>query len=521
MEKKLPIGIQDFEVLIEGGYLYVDKTELIWQLIDRGKYYFLSRPRRFGKSLLVSTLKAVFEGRKDLFKGLWIEDKLDWEPFPVIVIDFSELHSPNRDLVTSLHNELDRIAGNFNLQLESEDIDQKFRELIEVIGKDGKVAILIDEYDKPIIDFIDNPEKAARNRDVLRDFYSVVKGNDRHIAFFLVTGISKFSHVSIFSDLNNLYDISVGFEFAELLGYNQVELDRYFGSRIEKLALRYQRPKPELYQAIKTWYNGYSWDGSQFVYNPFSILNFLRKQAFQGFWYATGTPRFLTRLVREQNFPLFDLDTWQMSLAALGNFEVGALEVETLLFQTGYLTISEYDYENNFVTLKFPNREVEQGFFQNLLDTYASGTQNQPHSLLNKLSTALSAGEPDALIESMKVLFAHITYPIAPSASTGIEQQEKYYHTIFALIIKLLGFQIETEILTHTGRIDALIRTDHYLYIIEFKLGDADEAMTQILEKNYPLKYRETEKKVILLGIGFDVEVRNIGGYRADFQLYD
>lgn len=281
--KKLPIGLQDFRSLIEGGFLYIDKTEHIHQLLRSGKYFLLSRPRRFGKSLLISTLKEIFKGSRELFAGLWIEDKIEWKSSSVIHLDFSQIVSREISLEKAVHHELDAIAKAHSLNLEATSIHHKFRELIRILGQENRVAILIDEYDKPIVEYIDDLETAGTNRETMRSLYSAIKGNDEYIGFFLMTGVSKFTKVSIFSDLNNLNDISFDENFGELLGYTQAELERYFSEPIGQLKEKFKEGYPDIWGAIKTWYNGYSWDGKHFVYNPFSILNLCQKQTFMDY----------------------------------------------------------------------------------------------------------------------------------------------------------------------------------------------------------------------------------------------
>lgn len=502
--KKLPIGIQHFPDLISGGYTYIDKTEYIFRMMDEGKYYFLSRPRRFGKSLLISTLQEIFLGSKALFEGLWIYDKLDWEPRPVILLDFSELMSKKLPLEVSINNELDRIAASYGLVLKAAVIDQKFRELIETLGSKRQIAILVDEYDKPITDYIHDPVQAEANREEIKNLYSVIKGNDRHIAFVLLTGIAKFPQVSVFSDLNNLNDISVGHPFAAVLGYTQVELETYFSSYIAELADRQQAEKEEIIEKIKRWYDGYSWDGAAFVYNPFSILRLFFEMNFRDFWWQTGTPTFLLNLVRQNQYSIFDLSGKEVSTRSFDKVEISRLDIRALLFQTGYLTIKELDWERGTVVLDFPNREVENAFSYYLLSEYVG--QSQMDGLLLKLQEALIGGAVSRFVELLKTMFASITYP-------NIEAKEAYYHTVFYLSLKLLGYQIESEVLTNKGRIDAVIHTPSYIYIVEFKLGDAASALAQIREKEYHERYWGANQHLILLGIGFDVEAKNIGGY--------
>ncbi|MEM1000536.1 MAG: AAA family ATPase, partial [Bacteroidota bacterium] len=357
--------------MIREGYIYVDKTRFLYKLIREGNYYFLSRPRRFGKSLLVSTLKEIFSGNRELFSGLWIEDKIDWVARPVIAFDFSRIAKRAEDLPQAIELELQDIAAEFGVALTAPTNAGKLQELVQQVGAEQKVAILVDEYDKPIIDHIADPVTAEVHREILKDLYSVIKGNDRFIAFFFLTGVSKFSHVSIFSDLNNLYDITTDRAFACMLGYTEEELWSYFPDYLAQLEAEYRDHFANIIDPIRDWYNGYSWDGKQFVFNPFSILNLFRKRLFQDYWFSTGTPTFLIRLVRTQNYSIFDLKNRKLDVNYFNKFEVDNIEVNSLLFQAGYLTMRDYDPVSNIVTLDFPNREVEQSFNIHLLAEFS------------------------------------------------------------------------------------------------------------------------------------------------------
>lgn len=501
--------------------MYVDKTEHLHRLISRGKYYFLSRPRRFGKSLMVSTLKEIFEGNRNLFRGLWIEDKIDWEPRPVIFLDFSEVVSREIPLQESINSELDRIAQGFGLTLRSNSNDQKFRELIEQVGAERQVAILVDEYDEPIINFLDDMPRAEENREILKNLYSVIKGNDQHIAFFMLTGVSKFSQVSIFSDLNNLYDITVDQEFSQMLGYTEDELKSYFADYIRDLKAALNGEYPDIEETIRNWYDGYSWDGVHFVYNPFSILNLFRKQSFRDYWFATGTPTFLMRLIKERNYSIPDLKKKEISLRAFNKFDVLNVEINSLLFQTGYLTIKEIHELKQTVILDFPNKEVENAFSFFLLSEFAEKSHENTDSLVLQMNSSLLKGKVDDFIELLKVMFANIAYPIQPGRESGISDMEKYYHSMFYLVLKLLGYNIEAEVVTAAGRIDSVIETPEFVYVLEFKLSDAAAALSQIQSKNYHQKYLGTGKQIVLLGIGFDAQLRNIGQHISQFVERD
>ena len=362
MKQNLPIGIQSFSEIRENDFLYVDKTEIIHQLISAGKYYFLSRPRRFGKSLTLSTIKALFLGQKTLFDGLWIMDNWDWtKQHPVIHISFSSIGYKTMGLKKALNNALNSTATDLGIQLSNSTFDQKFKELIEKLSSRNKVILLIDEYDKPIIDYLDNLPQAKAHQKILKIFYSVIKDADPYIRFLMITGVSKFSKVSIFSELNNLEDITIDWRFAELVGLTQKELEGNFDQYLQASEKRLKIDRIQLLQSIKEWYNGYSWDGEFFVYNPFSLLNFFQKSAFRNFWFATGTPTFLVNLLKERNF--YNLGRTEVGQATFDSFDIENIDTYSLLFQTGYLTIKQVEPFGLYV-LDYPNREVKDSMLQ-------------------------------------------------------------------------------------------------------------------------------------------------------------
>lgn len=517
MIKKLPIGIQDFPQLIEEGYLYVDKTEHYHRLITQGAFYFLSRPRRFGKSLLISTLTSIFEGRRELFEGLWIHDKIDWKPHPVILLDFTRISKSAGSLEEGLRLELERIASNYGHSLPSQTNAGRLQELIQLLSQEGrKVAILVDEYDKPLIDNIDDLDLLNQNRQVLKDFYSVLKGNGQHIAFLMLTGITKFSQVSIFSDLNHLLDITLHEDYSEMLGYTQREIEVVFADYVHELRQKTGDLYPDLMAEIRAWYNGYSWDGTRRLYNPFSVLSLFSRGEFGEYWFATGTPTFLMKLIRAQRYGAFDIENAVMSLRSLNRFDVPNIEINSLLFQTGYLTIKKKDTMRQAVTLDFPNREVANAFSAHLLAELSEKGTEKTDALVFRMADQLRAGDVEAFVQALRSIFAGIAYPIQPDEGSGIDDTEKFYHTMFYLVLRLLGYDIHTEVLTHDGRIDAVVGTDMYIYVVEFKLGDAAAAMAQIKAKRYHERYLVEGKKVVLLAIGFDTAKRQVGEFLVE-----
>ncbi|OQX80669.1 MAG: hypothetical protein B6D61_01745 [Bacteroidetes bacterium 4484_249] len=505
MMKKLPIGIQEFSEFGKD-YLYIDKTEHIFKLLQ-GKYYFLSRPRRFGKSLLLNTIKEIFKGRKELFEGLWIYDKIEWEEYPVIKISFSNIAVNEKGLTNAIYDELRSIAQSYGLELTEKHPGAAFKELIIKLSIEKKIVILIDEYDKPIIDYIDDIPQADENRKILKSFYSVIKDSDDYIKFFFVTGVSKFSQVSIFSDLNNLNDITLDENYSTITGYTQQELELSFDEFIESTAEKYKNIFPDIIAEIKKWYNGYSWDGVNFVYNPFSILNFFYKRAFGDYWFATGTPTFLTKLIKQKDYTVFDLENRIVSKNALNKYEITSISLVPLLFQTGYLTIKESNLRDMTYRMDFPNAEVESSFTIYLLASLNDGHIDKTDSLLNDMKFALRENNIEKFIELVNILFKGISYLIA-------DNKEKYFHSVFYLIVKLLGFTIETEVMTIDGRIDTVITTEKYIYVIEFKAGqDAKTAMQQIKDKEYHKKFITEKKPITLIGINFDIDNKTIDEY--------
>ena len=504
--KKLPIGIQDFARLRKDDFLYVDKTKLLYQLVTEGVYYFLSRPRRFGKSLLVSTLSELFQGNRELFQGLWIEDRWDWNvQYPVIRLGLSSIGHREIGLERALQLQLEKIADSYGLKLKMEANSLRLRELIERLAtqaESGKVVILIDEYDKPVLDYLHDIPQAEKNRDLLKSFYSVLKDADPYLRLVLLTGVSKFSgsppgRVSIFSELNNLTDLTIYSDYATMLGYTQEELEHYFADRITAMAST-PKEREDLLADMKGWYNGYSWDAKNFVYNPFSILSFFSKREFENFWFETGTPTFLVKLLkREQQY---DFDQVLASATALGSFELDRIHPITLLFQTGYLTIRSKD-ENLTYTLAYPNREVRYSLLQHLLGEYVEESPSDTYVQAKQMKDALKKEDVEAFVEGLNSLFASIPYQIF------IANKEAYYHSVTFLALSLMGSFIQVEVSQAKGRPDAVVHTEQVIYVMEFKLNESAEvAMDQIKKNNYLQPYLNLGKAVKAVGFNFNAE---------------
>lgn len=390
--KKLPIGIQRFRDIIQENYLYVDKTKQIYELISQGKLYFLSRPRRFGKSLLISTLQEIFKGNKDLFEGLYIAENTDyaWVKHPVLSFNFATLGHKVTDLDASLKRQITLLAHHYDIVLRAQHLSDQIEEFVSTLSKkQAPVVFLVDEYDKPIVDFITDLEIANKNRATLGDFFSPLKNLEHqgHIRFLFITGVSKFSKVSIFSDLNNLVDLTLDPVGSDLVGITNKELKQYFDTYIQEVNQQLKMPEAILLEKIKSWYDGYSYDGETFLYNPFSLLNFFRKKRFGNFWFATGTPTFLVEHIRKTNIEPMELEQKEFLEAFFDRFTIEQLDIYNLLFQTGYLTIKSTRYDDFELRYKlgYPNREVQQSFIYNLLEAFTFQPSNVIGDVLLKI----------------------------------------------------------------------------------------------------------------------------------------
>jgi len=530
--KTISTSIYTFEDLITGGCLYVDKTEYMYRLITTPKgQFFCSRPRRFGKSLTVSTLDAIFKGKRELFDGLYIAGTdYDWRKYPVIHLDFArEITSSKDSLDESLSASLKNIAGLYGIDnLPEEGAALIFRELIRKlkVKHDADVVILIDEYDKPILDHMDSFDEAEEMRGFMDEFFQVIKGSEPDIRFTFITGVTKFAKVSIFSKLNNLDDITMREEYAEMFGYTDAELRYNFAEYIGEASEKNSQSSEELISEIKRWYDGFLFNENvETVYNPVSIGSFFNNgYKFKNYWFSTGTPTFLTKLLRRNHLIHADFDNVLMSESSFDVFDVVELSGDNvsnerllqMLYQTGYLTIDKLIREKprRIFKLKFPNYEVESSFNENLTGIYAR--PDSVNSCVNAIVTAADSGNTEALIVTIKTFFASLSYDIQI-------KEEKYYQSMFFAICKLSGMDIDTEVTTNIGRIDAVLKAVGHVYIIEFKLNSTeDSAFNQIDEKKYAEKYilpaKKTGDKVHKLGINFSYadNIRNITGYREE-----
>ena len=505
--RKYPVGIQDFRKIREEDFVYVDKTRLIHTLIESGNYYFLSRPRRFGKSLLVSIIKEIFNGSQELFKDLWIENKWSWERrHPVIHLRFSKMPYELIGLELAISQELDRLATEFGFSLKETNIKDKFTELISIAGAKEKVVILIDEYDKPIIDFLDDVPKAEENRAIFRSFYSVLKDADNYIRFLLITGVSRFSKVSIFSGLNNIEDISLAIPMNDLVGITQAELEVNFKQELDALAERFEMTYEDILAEVKFWYNGYSWRGENTLYNPFSLLLLFKQQSFDNFWFETGTPTFLVKALKKQR--QYEFDRVRATLTELGSFDLNNPVSEALLFQTGYLTIKTYFPKSGTCELGYPNKEVEDSLKDALLSTYREVFPKYSSPVTEDISEALINMDIPKMIKDLNTLISTIPYDHWKAESESI------FHIIFHLALTRLGVDVRSEAHSAHGRCDVIVQTPQYIYAIELKLnGTAEQALEQILEKKYLQPFQSDVRKKYAIGINFSAEKRAVDEY--------
>ncbi len=500
--KQLPLGIQNFEKLVLSDNLYVDKTALVLDIVNSFNYVFLSRPRRFGKSLLISVIEEYFRGNKELFKGLAIYNNPDWETHPVIRLDFSNMSTETESLFKSTFlSRLESIANDYGLEISAYNEAEYFSLLIRSLSKKFKkrVVVLIDEYDKPITDHLENVAIAESLRDFLKSIFVRFKGNDEHIRFVFITGVSKFAKVSLFSGMNQITDISMYEKYSTLLGYTEEELRHYFSEFIDYLSEKRGVTVKELLSEIKHWYNGYSWDAENRLYNPFSILNLFQSMRFDNYWFSTGTPAHLVKVMKGINFDVNALQNAEANILTFDSSSLDKIDPVNLLFQTGYLTISEKRnlYHIEEYLLNFPNFEVETSFYSYLLGAISQSQAYEALSTAIKLKNALETGNEKLFEMTLNSLFAQIP------ANLYIDE-ERFFHSLFIMIMYLTGIQIESEVNTNIGRIDGVIEFSDKIYIVEFKYNKLpEEGLKQILSKRYYEKYLQKSKQIILLGVGF------------------
>jgi hypothetical protein len=502
--KKLPIGIETFSEIREEDYLYIDKTNQIKQMLDEGKYYFLSRPRRFGKSMLVSTMQSLFEGHKELFDGLYIYDKWDWDTtYPVIRLSFDGVARDLADMKQDVRNILMENQEYLDISCPNpDDIGGCFKYLIRsAYEKYGnKVVILVDEYDKFIADNLDQLDIAKEGREVLKDLYNTIKGSDRYIKFTFLTGVSKFSRVSIFSGLNNLKDITLDERFATICGYTQNDLETVFADHLAGVDM----------EEVRRWYNGYNFLGDK-VYNPFDVLLFIDKgYVFRNYWFATGTPTFLIKLIEKNNYYIPQLDNLRVSEMLIDSYDIDNIKLEPLLLQSGYLTVKEQKHLSYGIEyiLGFPNKEVAISFNDQIAETL---TNTNVAENKGQLLQTLEDAKLDKLHQVLVAMFASI--PHNNYTKNTISHFEGYYASVVYAFFASLGLELRVEDPTSTGRIDMTVKIGKHIYILEFKVDDSGNALEQIKGKDYHLKYQDQGNDIYLIGIHFDSAKRNISSF--------
>ena len=521
MIRKLPLGIQSFASLRDDGYIYVDKTEYIYRLAHEGKPYFLSRPRRFGKSLLLSAMKAYWEGRKDLFGGLAIEaleadNPNAWKAYPVFCFDFNGVNYQQAGaLEESLNTQLKRWEKTYGSAEDKATLSGRFQSLLIAAREQTglRCVVLVDEYDKPLLDVMDKPELQEHNKEVFKGFFSTLKSFDEYIQFIFITGVSKFHKVSIFSDLNQLADISLTKKYAGICGITDSELKENFKDKLARLAAEQNLTQNECLAQLKQTYDGYHFhpDGEG-VYNPFSLLNAFFNEEFGSYWFETGTPTFLVKKLKDSEFDIrkFTDHTLYASEGMLKDYTGDSPDLVPLLYQTGYLTIADYDSVSREYTLAFPNEEVKYGFIECLMPEYVANCGAGSGKDIFTLRRYIEKGKLDDIRNVLTSLFASITYTLET------DPFEHYFQAVIYLVFTLLGKFTLCEMHTYTGRIDCKVETRDYIYLFEFKRDEpAEAALQQIDSKDYALPFAADSRKLFKIGVSFDSATRKLTGWKV------
>ncbi len=485
MSQKLPLGLQDFRGIIRGAYKYIDKTRFLHQMCSSGKYYFISRPRRFGKSMTISVLQALYAGEKELFQGLWIAEHWDWEKKPPIIhMSFTTIDFQTLGLQAALEQEVNQVAKAHQISLETIGVLARFKELLLQLSHQGSIVVLIDEYDAPITFYLGkDDEQALKNRNLINGFYAILKDLDAVLEFVFITGVSKFSKVGIFSGMNNLTDLSMNAQYTSMLGYTQQELESYFAEELDQAALAMSLERKELLEKLRFWYNGYRFEeNAETIYNPVSINKFFSTQKLENFWFETGTPTFLMQLLKEKG--LYDFKLTPQSKHSFDSFELENLNVYGLLYQAGYLTIKSKD-KYGLYELDYPNFEVQHSMTEHLLEAFGGLAKGESLPLAIKIEKYLEEDALEKMIDTLKGLFKTIPYFIQEN------YPEKFFHAAIHLLFTYMGVNIHSEVCTNDGRVDAVVETGAQVFIFEFKLDQckldqcAEIALNQIRQKQY------------------------------------
>lgn len=511
-----PVGVQTFSTIREQGFLYVDKTEYIWQLVSTSRYVFLSRPRRFGKSLLLSTIGEYFSGHRELFQGLAISSREpDWTPHPVLHLDLAGCRAENAGSLDAYLNDfLRRWEADYGITTDqSLAPGLRFKEIIIrvhlITGR--QVVILVDEYDKPLLETVADSRLQEKFSDDLRSFYSNLKSQDAHIRFAMLTGVTRFGHLSIFSDINNLRDISMDEAYSGICGVTDAELHRYFHPGVTEFASRRDLTVGEVYDKLRENYDGYHFspEGSPDIYNPFSLLNAMSSFRFGSYWFQTGTPTSLIRLIRGGRLSLKALSQYRTSVASLSDVSFDLGNTVPVLYQSGYLTIKAYDPEFDVVTLGFPNREVEVGFFDCLMKAYASVPDGNAAFEISRFVMDVREGRTDDFMRRLQSLFADFQYD-----AFDLGHLERHYQDVIFIVMKLMGFYTDIEYKTASGRIDMVVKTHDYIYVFEFKIDKtAREALVQIDSRSYLLPFSADGRRLVKVGANFSSAMRTLDSW--------
>ncbi len=512
---KYPVGEQSFEQLRKGGFLYVDKTRYLELIAGGSKYYFLGRPRRFGKSLFLSTLKCFFEGRRELFEGLYIDSTdWDWEPYPVIYLDLNNRRYKDETKLDYLLNDFfEDYESLYGIEPGDKDYSGRFRRLIRTAHeKTGKpVVILVDEYDKPLVNNLHDHGQFEMYRDRLAELYSNFKNEAEHIRLVFLTGVSRFGKLSVFSGLNNISDISLDMDYAAICGITERELLENFGEGIATLGEVRGLTREEVIAQLKRRYDGYHFaEVSPDIYNPFSLLNTFAKKTFRNYWIQSGTPSLLVEQLKRTHTDLQELVDVEVGENDLSGLDLNSVSPVALFYQTGYLTIKDYDDQGEIYRLGIPNEEVKEGFLEYILPHYTDIREGGAHVFVYSLLREIRAGKVDDFMKRLESMFAGMSYDLHTT-------QEHDVRNAFFILFTLLGMDVDSEVRTSDGRIDILVRTDKYVYIMELKYDkSAEEALDQIKRKEYPLPWAVDHRTVIAIGINYSSEKRRIDSWLSE-----
>lgn len=515
--KKFPIGVQSFEVLRSENCVYVDKTDLIYDIINDSRVYFLSRPRRFGKSLLLSTFEAYFKGKKELFKGLAIEKKeTEWLEYPVLRLDLnSQKYETKEDLESILNRHLKEWEGMYGYEPDDSLSGRFYNVIKRAYNQTGrKVVVLVDEYDKPLQLSLHNPELLDSYRCIFKGFYGVLKSADEYIKFAFLTGVSKFGKVSVFSDLNNLKDISMDNRYISVCGITETEMHRYFDEDLHQMAENLEMSFDELCQRLKEKYDGYRFNRheNEGLYNPFSLLSAIDSMELGDFWFNTGTPTFLVEMLKRGNYNVIDVEKTEMTLSELSNISVDSNDPIQILYQTGYLTIKNYDRETEIYTLGFPNEEVKNGFYKNLAPVYIQKSDKTYQETSINIKKTLIKNDIDGFMNVIKDFLPEISYIFHDNQ----KYPERHFQEIFYILIVAAGFTARVEEMSPKGRSDIVVETRNSVFVIELKMNkNPEKALQQIDEKLYMERYRKTGKNLYSVGVDVDMEKRNIESWKV------